>query len=138
MKPTALALFSSAFLMSVTGCKAVSDFYEQDTGELQPVPGPPPAAVVEPAPADAEVQFSEPAANGPASVEADPIEPMAQPEPMPVPTPVRTYTIKKGDNYWKIAKEVYGDPMKMVDIEKANPDVDPKKLQIGDEIVLPE
>lgn len=137
MKPTAFALFLATFV-TLTGCKAVNDFYERDTGELQPVPGPPPAAVVEPAPADAEVEFSDPAANGPASVEGDPIEPMADPEPILEPAPVRTYTIKKGDNYWKIAKSVYGDPMKMIDIEKANPNVDPKKLQIGDEILLPE
>ena len=137
MKPTAIAL-CLATAASLTGCNAVTRFYDQDTGELEPVPGPPPAAVAEPAPADAEVEFSQPAANGPASVGTDPIEPMGEPEVIAEPTPVRTYTIKKGDNFWKIAKDVYGDPMRMADIEKANPNINPKKLQIGDEIVLPE
>ncbi|MEM1446518.1 MAG: LysM peptidoglycan-binding domain-containing protein [Planctomycetota bacterium] len=50
----------------------------------------------------------------------------------------RTHTIVKGDNYWDLAKQYYGQGIRMKDIEAANPGIDPKKLQIGDTIVIPE
>jgi nucleoid-associated protein YgaU len=49
-----------------------------------------------------------------------------------------TYTIKKGDTFIKIAREVYGDPSRMKDIAAANPGMDPRKLKVGQTIVLPD
>jgi nucleoid-associated protein YgaU len=49
-----------------------------------------------------------------------------------------TYTIKKGDTFIKIAREVYGDPSRMKDIAAANPGVDPRKLKVGQTIILPD
>lgn len=136
-------IFSSlclAGLLAVSvGCNQVNRVYKQDTGEVAAVPGPPVANPSYNAP-PAEVDFVEPMNAGDEdamlSAEVDAIEPLPAAEPEPAP--LKTYTIKKGDSYWKIAKAVYGDPLRMADIEAANPDIDPKKLTIGDEIVLPD
>ncbi|MEM7577324.1 MAG: LysM peptidoglycan-binding domain-containing protein [Planctomycetota bacterium] len=50
----------------------------------------------------------------------------------------RTHTVVKGDNYWNLAKQYYGQGIRMKDIQAANPGIDPKKLQIGDTLVIPE
>jgi nucleoid-associated protein YgaU len=69
---------------------------------------------------------------------------LVPPEPKPVtpavtpPVPGSTYTIKKGDTFIKIAREVYGDPSRMKDIAAANPGLDPRKLKVGQTIVLPD
>jgi nucleoid-associated protein YgaU len=58
--------------------------------------------------------------------------------PAPPATAGGTYTIKKGDTFIKIAREVYGDPSRMKDIAAANPGVDPRKLKVGQTIILPD
>lgn len=68
--------------------------------------------------------------------------PMTAVTPAP-PTPAApaaggTYVIKKGDTFIKIAREVYGDPSRMKDIAAANPGVNPRKLNIGQTIILPD
>ncbi|MGB0767307.1 MAG: LysM peptidoglycan-binding domain-containing protein [Phycisphaeraceae bacterium] len=61
-----------------------------------------------------------------------------QPEPLPPAEPApRTYTIRKGDTFWAIAKREYGTGQKWRDISAANPSVDPKKLAVGQKITLP-
>lgn len=61
-----------------------------------------------------------------------------EPEPLPPAQPAtRTYTIRKGDTLWAIATREYGNGQRWVDISSANPSVDPKKLVIGQQIVLP-
>lgn len=44
------------------------------------------------------------------------------------------YVVQQGDNPWKIAHK-FG--IRQSDIEALNPDLDPKRMQIGDKIVLP-
>ncbi len=71
---------------------------------------------------------------------------LVPPEPRPLPhAPIApapaaggTYTIKKGDTFIKIAREVYGDPGRMKDIAAANPSVNPGKLKVGQTITLPD
>ncbi|MEM9418044.1 MAG: LysM peptidoglycan-binding domain-containing protein [Planctomycetota bacterium] len=139
--PVFSSLCLAGLLTLSTGCNQINRLYEQDTGEMAEVPGPPPEESASPYAAEEteeDVAFIEPMDAGDEeamlSDEVDAIEPLPEPEPV-VP---RTYTIQDKDTYWKIAKSVYGDPMRMKDIEAANPDIDPKKLKIGDEIVLPE
>jgi 5'-nucleotidase len=130
--------------LALPGCFIVP---EPSGGELQPVPGPPPPTTPAPATAagSSDVEFlpPQPADSAGAMIGADvdqiqPLPESVEPEPAPEPAEPRIYVIEKGDSYWKIAKKIYGDGMRMKDIEDANPDVDPKKLQVGDEILLPD
>lgn len=70
---------------------------------------------------------------GPADTEPQG-EPIAK-TPTAIP---RTYTVKEGDLLSTIAVEFYGQERAWYDIAKANPTVDPKRLQIGQVLVLPD
>eukprot|EP00752_Nemacystus_decipiens_P016820 g15052.t1 len=69
-------------------------------------------------------------------------EPEADPDPRPVPPAPgsipRTYTVQSGDTFASIAEAFYNDESAWYDIAQANPSVDPKRLQIGQVIVLPD
>lgn len=54
-----------------------------------------------------------------------------------VTTAQRTYRIQKGDNFEVIAVNILGDRSLVDELLKANEDVDPRKLQIGQLINLP-
>jgi len=119
---------SLAPAIALVGCKSEPEPVAQ-------VPAPNYAAQPEPLPPVAINQGSSATARGagspqqPGSYEPQPLPP-AQPES-------RTYTIRKGDTLWGIAKNAYGSGQRWVDIAQANPSLDPKKLVIGKQIVLP-
>jgi len=112
--------------------------------------GPPPEAIpavpgetVKPlAPPGGEIAPPAPATNLTSLVppEPKPATGVTMPPAPPAPpaTAGGTYTIKKGDTFIKIAREVYGDPSRMKDIAAANPGVDPRKLKVGQTIILPD
>lgn len=54
------------------------------------------------------------------------------------PPGARPYTVAKGDNYWNIATRMLGDGQRWRDIRDLNPNVDPRKLRIGQVILIPE
>jgi len=61
-----------------------------------------------------------------------------EPEPLTPAQPAnRTYTIARGDTLWSIAQRTYGNGQRWRDIAQANPSVDPQKLKVGQQIVLP-
>lgn len=68
-------------------------------------------------------------------------EPVVEPSPRPIPPDPasipRTYTVQAGDTFASIAEEFYGEERAWFNIAQANPSVDPKRLQVGQEIVLP-
>ena len=64
-----------------------------------------------------------------------PVAPAYTPAPAPRS---RTHTVQKGDNYWDLSKKYYGKGARFLDIQNANPGLDPNRLQIGTEIVIPE
>jgi 5'-nucleotidase len=90
-------------------------------------------------PASTQVQFNPNASPAAAATFTlpEPAQPVYEPTPAS-PAGARTHTVVKGDSYWKIAKQYYGDPMRFKDIEAANPGKNPMKLQPGDTIVIPE
>ncbi|MCK5944741.1 MAG: LysM peptidoglycan-binding domain-containing protein, partial [Planctomycetes bacterium] len=49
----------------------------------------------------------------------------------------RTYTISKGDTFEKIARVELGSKKRMIELRRLNPNVNPRKLQIGKQIKLP-
>ena len=48
-----------------------------------------------------------------------------------------SYTVKKGDTLYRIAKEHYGDGKQWQRIASANPGVTPQSLKVGQTLVLP-
>lgn len=49
-----------------------------------------------------------------------------------------TYTIQPGDTLGKIAKKLYGKESLWLKIQKANPELDPRRLTVGRKIKLPQ
>ena len=67
-------------------------------------------------------------------------EPQPEPEPEPEPEPAEgTYTVIKGDNLSKIAKNQYGDTSKWRVIYEANKDIinNPNQIWPGQTLVIP-
>lgn len=74
-----------------------------------------------------------------------------QPAPQPAAEPVAfdaasassstiasgTYTIKKGDTLYSIARQRYGDGKQWTRIAAANPGIRPEALKVGQTIVIP-
>jgi nucleoid-associated protein YgaU len=58
----------------------------------------------------------------------------------PATSTARTYTVKKGDSLWKIAKEFYGKGSAWSRIHEANKDLikDPDMIQPGWTLRIPE
>ena len=53
-------------------------------------------------------------------------------------TPDRTYVVQAGQTLSSIAGDLYGDPHAWVQIQKANPKVNPSKLRVGTKLLLPD
>jgi 5'-nucleotidase len=82
-----------------------------------------------------------------ASAETKPAEPAAEAAAKPAPESAAaapaanhhpdTYTIKRGDNFWDIAEEVYGKGSEWKKLAEANPDMRVMKLPIGAAMKVP-
>jgi len=49
----------------------------------------------------------------------------------------KTYVVQEGDSFWIIAQKMYGKGSRWSLIEKANPQVHPRTLKVGDKLVIP-
>ena len=49
-----------------------------------------------------------------------------------------TYTVKKGDTLYRIAKEHYGSGKQWQKIAAANPGASPQTLRVGQKLVIPQ
>ena len=134
---TCCTLLSLALLS--TGCQYFRA--QEDPGEVADVPPPPAQAYnggfdagpgPEPMPEQPSAAGSayEPAPAAGATAAAAP--PAAPQQPAG-----QTYTIRKGDTLWSIAKQHYGNGQMWVEIAEANPSVDPQRLIVGSTITLP-
>ncbi|MCY6379256.1 5'-nucleotidase C-terminal domain-containing protein [Hoeflea prorocentri] len=47
------------------------------------------------------------------------------------------HIVKEGDNLWTLAEKYLGDPFKWGDIAKANPDQNPHRLEVGQQLNIP-
>ncbi|MEM1213698.1 MAG: LysM peptidoglycan-binding domain-containing protein [Planctomycetota bacterium] len=104
-----------------------------DPIEVPPTSGGPDAIALDEGPA-----AEDPVKAGVATQPADTAATVVPADPTPAPAESRMYTIRKGDRLWVIAQREYGDGQRWVDILAANPGLDPKRMTVGDEIVLPE
>jgi len=123
------------------GCKPPAKAPQSTNPDLEaPLAGPiepitPPGA--EPAPLPPGTKPTPP--GGPETRPVTDVKPITPAPPAPLaPAGGGTYVIKKGDTFIKIAREVYGDAGRMKDIAAANPSLDPRKLRIGQTIILPD
>ena len=71
-------------------------------------------------------------------VKPPPID-LSKPRPVEISRPPKSryFIIKKRDTMWSIATETLGDGERYKDILKANPGLDPKKLRVGQKIIIP-
>jgi nucleoid-associated protein YgaU len=79
----------------------------------------------------------------PQPVMADPIVPLAATpviasSAQPAATIGGTYTVKKGDTLYRIAKERYGSGKQWRKIAMANPGLTPQTLRIGQKLTIPQ
>ena len=66
------------------------------------------------------------------------IEKQRETQNAPLPKKEESYTVKKGDTLWAIAKYYYGDGSKYTSIAKANPSiVNPNLIYPGQTLVIP-
>ena len=113
--------------LAVLGCqskKSSSNVYTPDPSVTQ-VSGPAPVAY-QPAPAPYQAQ---PVIYDSAPVAATPAA--------PAPVAGSSYTVKKGDTLYSIAKTRYGNGNQYSKIVSANPGLDPNKLKVGQTITIP-
>ncbi|MEM9751957.1 MAG: LysM peptidoglycan-binding domain-containing protein [Planctomycetota bacterium] len=115
--------------VALVGCKAKQD------PTVERVPPPP-----------AQFGYLEPVSASATPV--DPYAPAPQGDAVFVPVtpldgrvdaaaPGSNYTVQKGDTLWSIASRVYGNGQKHRDILAANPQVNPNRLLVGQNLVMP-
>lgn len=97
------------------------------------------------APKKPDASAASPLDVGPSAVAMTYTPPAPQPvmvEPLAPVAPVAavsggSYTIRKGDTLYKIARDRYGDGKQWQKIAMANPGVTPQGLKVGQTIVVP-
>lgn len=96
----------------------------------------PPANAYAPPPAAAPVAL--PPAVAPAPTQVAAADTMVAPAPASVSNAGSTYTVRKGDTLFKIARAQYnGDLSAVKRIKSANPGIDYDHLKVGQKLVLP-
>ena len=74
--------------------------------------------------------------------QAQSAQPMPEPMPQIIPNApavqaYTSYTVRRGDTLWSIAKQHYNDGQRWKEIVAANPGLDPTKLKVGQQIIVP-
>ncbi len=72
---------------------------------------------------------------------ADVLPKQTEPEPAPtqrlVPPEFTLYTVQRGDDLMVISQRLYGQTRHWQAISKANPNLDPRRLRVGQELLVP-
>lgn len=68
---------------------------------------------------------------------ADTATPEPVPPAVPAPPATETYEVRSGDVLCKIAEKKYGDSNLWTLIAKANPEINPNRLRLGQKLVIP-
>ena len=76
-----------------------------------------------------------------ASATPAPSQVLAEPDTVTTQTPGSaaggSYTVKKGDTLYKLAREHYGDGKQWQRIASANPGITPQSLKVGQTLIIP-
>ncbi len=112
----------------IVGCQSGKTTAKADTN-----PG-----VLDVAPAPAPIPANEPVA---AAQPVSDVQPVSYTNTTPAaasPAPAKQkYIVKKGDTLFSIAKTNYGSGKEWQKIASANPGIEPSKLRVGQQIVIP-
>ncbi len=91
-----------------------------------------------------EPRGTDPPPEKPRLTEIRPVESPEPDQPKSEKTPTLTevtegqsYTVQKGETYWKIATEMLGNGQRWKEIETLNPGVDRNNLKVGQVILIP-
>ncbi|HUT61950.1 MAG TPA: LysM domain-containing protein [Phycisphaerae bacterium] len=116
----------------IAGCKP------QDSPAPSPEPIPAPRAL-EPITPDDELARSSPPADEAtrAGADARTLEPPATDEPRLPAAATRQYVVRKGDTFIGIARRELRSESRYREIVKLNPGVQPRKLRIGQAVLIP-
>ena len=122
-----ILLVSSIALMAAVGCQEKKPAMQSSVTDLTPTPVAP--AYVAPAPVAVQ----------PVSYDTTMTSNTATPSYSSSPTGSigGTYTVKKGDTLYGIAKKKYNDGKQWQKIASANPGLSPSTLKVGQTITLP-
>ena len=119
-----------ALLFLSVGCKQ----QPSKTQSNAPAPAGEPAQRLEAVPESQQQALSQP---GP-EVQPTPLAATAPAVEAPSPG-YKLYTVQEGDKgFYAIARRLYSDPKRAKEIRALNPEVDPRKLKIGQTIKVPE
>ncbi len=99
-------------------------------------PASPPDVAGSPTAAPATPPVSGPETTPPTPV-SSPAEPTAPPDGAPSATVRSIYVVQSGDTLGLIAKKMYGSPNKYFIIQKANNITDPRRIWVGQKLVIP-
>lgn len=118
----------AVLMMGVVGCNKKSSSSIPSNSNVTEVT--PPPTYYQPAPQPYQPQPVQPVVydSAPPAMQAN------------TPAPVAaggSYTIKKGDTLYSIAKSRYGNGNQYTKIVSANPGLDPTKLRVGQTITIP-
>lgn len=121
-------------LVAMAGCQTQP---KQSPADTQSARAPLPTVLDVTAPAPATT------ASAPTTVAVEPVATPAAVTQTPSLAPTTTaggssYTVKKGDTLFRIAREHYGDGKKWQQIAAANPGVTPTSLKVGQTLVMPQ
>ena len=125
------ALLSTVLVIGIVmtvGCK------KQPMENLATVP---PGADFDAPPVYGSVEFDTGVDVGPEPLVAEPIV-FEQPQaPVQQAAAPGVHVVARGETLWRIAVRYYGDGQRWRDIVAANGNIDPKKLAVGQRLILP-
>ncbi|MEE9404672.1 MAG: LysM domain-containing protein [Algisphaera sp.] len=128
---------TAASLIAVStlgGCQRLHSVYKKDTGDMSVVAAPAEPVFVPIAMPDENVDAVPEVLEGDAPDAIDAIEPLDE---TMAPEPMETYVVQKNDTFSGISLKLYGTVKRTNDLIAANPEVTPKKMQIGDILNVP-
>lgn len=135
-QPAIAAAPQSTSTSAVDGVSSPSDIFSASTPTRQPDPaivessaGPDPPTPVPPTTVDAGAERSAQHVGSASPAHAAPLA--------TAPILTSTYTIRRNDTLMAIAAHRYGDASQWRVIARENPEADPRRLRVGQEIKLP-